>query len=273
MNPYLQQWFARLAALSSGVTTDAIWENYTTIGGTCDAVEFTAYLHGLLQLDAFERDMAAHAINEILDNDDSPVRRAAYTTDTLSLASGVPTDSSFGSWTDQALRRFTTASADLFPLDRPESLRLRSLNQTRLMDSPPDERFDRITREAQATFGVSSSSIALIGQHRQFIKSVTGPIGSNGPRRTSFCAQTIRSEEVLVVRDALADDTFRDNPLVQLKPHIRFYAGHTLRGPGGWPIGTLCIIDDRPGEFSAADKLVLKRLAAEAQDQVEVFHS
>lgn len=269
MDPYLQQWFARLAAVKSGLDLDAAWDMYTDIGGSCDLVEFKAYVHGLAQLDDFQRDMVSHAINELLDEENSPVRRAAYSTDDISLATGVPAESCFESWTDPALRRLTTTSAALFPMAPDESRRLRSLHQTGLLGTAREERFDTITREAQTAFGVSSASIALIGQHRQFIKSVAGPIGVNVPRRISFCDQTIRSSRVLVVNDALADKTFRNNPLVQLKPHIRFYAGHALRGPDNWPIGTLCVIDDRPRGFSSTDELLLKRLAAKAQEQVE----
>ncbi|MHA7277104.1 GAF domain-containing protein [Arthrobacter sp. HLT1-21] len=269
MDPYLQQWFARLAAVNSGLDFDSAWIYYTGIGGSCDLVEFTAYLHGLMQLDDLQRDMVSHAINEMLDDVNSPVRRAAYTTDDISLATGVPVESSFDSWTDTALRRLMTTSAALFPMDRDEARRLRSLRRTGLMETAREERFDRITREAQAVFRVSSASIALISQHRQFIKSVAGPIGSNVPRRVSFCDQTIRNNRVLVVPDALVDGKFRDNPLVQLKPHIRFYAGLALRGPDGWPIGTLCIIDDRPRSFSSTDGLVLERLAAKAQEELD----
>lgn len=273
MNPYLQQWFTRLAAVNSGLSLDAAWEVYTSIGGTCDAIEFKAYVSGLLQLDDFDRDMVSHAINEVLDVGHSPVRRAAYTTDNISLASGIPSESTFESPTDPALRRLSTSAAALFPLNDAEIRRLRSLHLTGLMGSAPEERFDRITREAQAEFGVSSASIALIGQHRQFIKSVTGPIGANIPRRISFCDQTISRHQPMVVLDALGDNAFRNNPLVQLKPHIRFYAGYALRGPGGWPIGTLCVIDDSPRGFSAADELALKRLAAKAQREIETVPS
>ncbi|MBG6191581.1 GAF domain-containing protein [Arthrobacter sp. CAN_A212] len=273
MNPHLQQWFTRLAAVNSGLDLDAAWEVYTSIGGSCDVLEFKAYVSGLLQLGDFERDMVSHAINEMLDDGRSPVRRAAYTTDNISLASGIPSESTFESPTDPALKRLTISAAALFPLNGAETRRLRSLHLTGLMGSAPEERFDRITREARAAFGVSSASIALIGQHRQFIKSVTGPIGANVPRRISFCNQTIRNRQSMVVPNALADKSFSNNPLVQLKPHIRFYAGYALRGPGGWPIGTLCVIDDSPRGFSAADELTLKRLAAEAQSEIESIPS
>lgn len=273
MDPYLQQWFTRLAAVNSGLSLDTAWEVYASIGGTCDVIDFKAYVSGLLQLSDFERDMVSHAINEVLDGEHSPVRRAAYTTDNISLASGTPSESTFESPTDPALRRLSTAAASLFPLNDAEIRRLRSLHLTGLMGSLPEERFDRITREAREAFGVSSASIALIGQHRQFIKSVTGPIGANVPRRISFCNQTIRCEQSMVVHDARDDTAFRNNPLVRLKPHIRFYAGYALRGPGGWPIGTLCVIDDAPRGFSAADEQTLKRLAAKAQDEIESIPS
>lgn len=269
MDPYLQEWFTARAAADTGLDPDAVWAHYISIGGQCDLIDVKAYLHGLILLEAFQRDMVSHAVNQMLDDAASPARRAAYTTDDISLASGVPAESSFESCTDAALGRFVAASSVLFLNDRAESRRLESLRRTGLMGTPAEERFDRITRDARGTFGVSSASIALIGEHNQFIKSVAGPIGENVPRSVSFCSQTIRKERIMVVRNALTDEHFGMNPLVQEKPRIRFYAGYPLKGPGNWRIGTLCVIDDKPRGFTGKDRSALLRLAAVAQKELE----
>ena len=269
MDPYLQQWFTACTVADTGLDLGEVWAGYGDIGGQCDLVEVQAYLHGLMLLDELQRDMVSHAINEMLDDLDSPARRAAYSTDDVSLATGVVTESSFQSCTDAALRRFVTSSYAVMRKQDIERLRLASLEETGLLWTSAEERFDRITREARRAFGVSSASVALIGEHRQFIKSVIGPIGENVPRDVSFCNQTIRENRMLVVRDALLHEQFRHNPLVLEKPHIRFYAGHPLTGPGGWRIGSLCIIDDKPRHFSVGDKLKLRLLAVRAQREIE----
>lgn len=269
MNPYLQQWFTARAVADTGLDPDGVWANYTSLGGQCGLLEVQAYLHGLTLIDEFQRDMVSHAVNEMLDDANSPARRAAYSTDDVSLATGVITESSFEGCTDAAMKRFVTSSYGYFRGDHAERRRLASLAQTGLVGTPAEERFDRITREAQQVFGVSSASVALIGEHQQFIKSVTGPIGQNVPRDVSFCNQTIRENRMLVVRDALAHEQFRTNPLVLEEPHIRFYAGYPLTGPGDWRIGSLCVIDDKPREFTVEDEVVLRLLAGRAQRELE----
>ena len=269
MDPYLQQWFTARAVADTGLDLEEVWTNDTSLGGWCGLLEVQAYLHGLILLDELQRDMVSHAVNEILDNASSPVQRAAYSTDDVSLATGVITQSSFGSCTDAALRRFVASSYGYLKGDDAERRRLESLTQTGLLGTSAEERFDRITREAQQVFGVSSASLALIGEHQQFIKSVTGPIGQNVPRDVSFCNETIRENRMLVVRDALVHEQFRSNVLVLQEPRIRFYAGYPLTGPGGWRIGSLCIIDDKPREFTVEDEMVLRLLAGQAQRELE----
>lgn len=269
MNPYLQQWFAARAAIDSGLDPTAVWSNYSSLGGACDRLDVQAYLHGLLMIDVLQRDMVAHAINELLDDAGSLVRRAAYSTDDVTLATGVVTESSFEDCTDAALWRLVSSSYPLLRTDAAERRRLGSLTETGLFETPAEERFDRITREARGLFGVHSALVSLIGERRQFIKSVTGSIVANVPREISFCNRTISEDRMLVVRNALEHEHFRENPLVLHKPHIRFYAGYPLTGPGGWRIGSFCILDNKPREFTAGDALALRALAGRAQSELE----
>lgn len=272
MDGYLQQWLTLGAVSDGGLRTGDLGIAYLGMGGTCDIVEVEAYLHGLLLLPRLQRDMIAHAVNELLDEVREAFRPAPYSNEDVSAAAGYA-GSRFAGLSDGDLERLVAAEKLPAPPPRPdkrraEIRRLESLRSTGLLDTPREERFDRITRRARQQFGVSSASIALIGQDRQFIKSVTGPIGQDLQREMSFCNETIRSEGALIVNDALHDERFRNNPLVQHQPRIRFYAGYPLTGPGGWRIGTLCVIDDKPRGFSKEDERRLRHLAGLFQQEI-----
>ncbi|OUM45715.1 hypothetical protein B8W73_00040, partial [Arthrobacter agilis] len=151
-----------------------------------------------------------------------------------------------------------------------EQKRLASLASTELLDSASEERFDRVTRLAQMLFGVSTATVALVADDRQFLKSLAGSLDRVIPRADAFCAHTIKSPNTLVVEDARQDDRFRTNPLVVGEPNIRFYAGQPLQGPGGWNIGTLCLIDQQPRTFTPEQEQVLRDLAAIVQREILV---
>jgi hypothetical protein len=144
--------------------------------------------------------------------------------------------------------------------DAPEWARLEDLSRTRLLDTPSEERFDRITRLAQSLFGVSAASVSLIAENRQYLKSFVGPLSRESDRKDAFCAETLKSSETLIVENARTDERFRNNALVTGDPHIQFYAGHPLTGPGGTHVGTFCIIDQAPRSFSAEQRKILEDL-------------
>jgi len=154
------------------------------------------------------------------------------------------------------------------PLD--ETARLISLHSLRILDTPSEDRFDRITRMAQRVFGVKTCLISLVDSDRQWFKSRQGLDACETSREISFCGHAILSEEVFVVRDASQDDRFNDNPLVTGDPDIRFYAGCPIHGPDGYRIGTLCLIDPGPREFSDSDTETLKDFAAMVDDEINV---
>lgn len=134
-----------------------------------------------------------------------------------------------------------------------------------ILDTPPDERVDRVTRLAQQMFGVPMVSVSLIDRDRQFRKSEVGLGGREAPRKDSFCDYTVRQNAAVVVEDAMAESRFADNPFVIGDPHLRFYAAEPLRAPGGEPVGTLCILDTAPRRFGDADRELLRDLAAWVQ--------
>lgn len=128
-----------------------------------------------------------------------------------------------------------------------EAERLQLLRSLEILDTPPEQVFDRITRVLASTLGVPIALVSLVDEHRQWFKSRVGLDVQETPRDAAFCVHAIGGSGTLVVEDARTDVRFRDNPLVVGAPHIRFYAGTPIRTREGFALGTLCAIDDRPG--------------------------
>lgn len=132
------------------------------------------------------------------------------------------------------------------PISPDEAERLRLLHSLKLLDTHPEEAFDRITRLVARALNVPIALVSLIDEQRQWFKSRIGLGVTETPREHAFCAHAILQTAPLVVDDATADARFCDNPLVKGEPNIRFYAGVPLRTTGGLALGTLCAIDSRP---------------------------
>jgi hypothetical protein len=146
--------------------------------------------------------------------------------------------------------------------------RQRAIEALGILDTPPDERVDRIARLAQEMFGVPMVSVTLMDGARQFRKAQIGLDGPYAPRADSFCDLTIRQEGTLVVEDAALDHVFAENPFVVGDPHLRFYAGHPLQAPGGEQVGTLCIIDTAPRTLDDQGRSLLRELALWVQAEL-----
>ena len=161
--------------------------------------------------------------------------------------------------------------ADALPAVRPdeapqdgeysEIYRLAVLRSYGLLDSPADATFDALTSMAARLFGVPTVLISLMDEERQWFKSRVGFDVCETARDISFCRVIIEEDAPLVVPDARADARFAANPLVTGAPHVRFYAGAPLRAPEGVTLGTLCLLDTQPREFSEQDSAQLAELA------------
>ncbi|MEZ5644829.1 MAG: GAF domain-containing protein [Burkholderiaceae bacterium] len=148
----------------------------------------------------------------------------------------------------------------LAPIPEYDSQRLKALRKLLILDTPAEERFDRITQFAMREFSVPMALVSLVDKDRQWFKSNFGIEGRETPRDISFCGHAIMEREILVVPDALKDERFHDNPLVVNKPWIRFYAGAVLRMPYGMALGTLCVMDTRPRAMDPVDLSILSAL-------------
>lgn len=129
--------------------------------------------------------------------------------------------------------------------------RLVRLHQLKILDTPRDEEFDRITRLACRILGTKIAAISLVDKDRQWFKSITGLDVAETSRKAAFCAHAILQDEPLIVLDAARDPRFADNPFVLENPKIRFYAGVPLSLSPNIKIGTLCVIDTKPMTLSS----------------------
>ncbi len=153
-----------------------------------------------------------------------------------------------------------------------EKERLGSLRSLNVLDTLPEERFDRLTRMASRVFEVPISLVSLVDENRQWFKSRVGLDACETSRDISFCGHAILGNEIFVIEDAQKDERFRDNPLVTGPPHIRFYAGAPLRYLNGSKLGTLCIIDQKPRSLSEDDLNTLRDLAEMAEGELGAIH-
>ena len=163
-------------------------------------------------------------------------------------------------------------------MDRPdtpvdEMRRLGALLASGLLDTPAEERFDRITRMAQRLFDVPIALISLVDEDRQWFKSRQGLDMKETPRAFSFSAHAIAGDDVFHVADAGADARFAENPLVLGDPNIRFYAGCPITGPDGSKLGSLCVIDRHPRQLSESDVEALHDLAGMVEAEIAQAHT
>jgi len=143
-----------------------------------------------------------------------------------------------------------------------ESERLEDLRSLKLLDTDPEERFDRITRLAADFFHVPIAYVAFIDRERQWLKSRVGICPTETAREMTFCQYTIHQDEPLIIPDTRLHPVSRGHPAVVGEPYVRFYAGVPLAGPRGHKIGTFCLVDTVPREFGNQDVASLVAFAA-----------
>ncbi|TFC96255.1 MULTISPECIES: GAF domain-containing protein [Cryobacterium] len=151
-----------------------------------------------------------------------------------------------------------------------EMRRQLAVDQLGILDTPAEERFDRIVALASVLFGTRSAALTVIDTDRQWHKARIGVTESESPRAVSFCAVTIQSTSELVIPDTSLDERFRDNPLVVAEGGIRFYAGFPIESPSGEFIGALCVFDPEPRPAESVDLVLLRELALMVQRELGV---
>lgn len=159
------------------------------------------------------------------------------------------------------------------PLPTPpydEGKRLEALRKLHLLDTPPEERFDRLVNLTQLIFKVPIAYISMVEADRQWFKSVQGLAVTQTPRDISFCQYPILFMKPLIVPNTLEDERFAQNPLVAHAPKVRFYAGAPIILDSGYPVATICIMDIEPRSFSAEDLEILQEIGALVKREFEL---
>jgi excisionase family DNA binding protein len=167
-------------------------------------------------------------------------------------------------------QRAAFATPPLFPVPGNEGQRLLALERSGLVDTPPEDAFDRLTWLAAQTLDMPISLMTMLTPTRQWFKSRHGLDMADTPRSWAFCNHTILQNRCMVAEDLAADPRFADNPAVADAPHFRFYAGCPVVDPDGFALGSLCVIDTRPRNLDHTQKEILTNLAALASDEIKL---
>ncbi|ARG97258.1 adenylate/guanylate cyclase domain-containing protein [Legionella micdadei] len=156
------------------------------------------------------------------------------------------------------------------PYKLEEQGRIDALQSLKIMDTAPEESYDRLVRLAIDLFQIPICYIAFLDEKRQWFKSKYGLKQKQTPRNIAFCNETIKKTEPLIITDTYLDKRFANSPLVQHEPFIRFYAGVPLTDPQGYNVGTFCLADTSPKELSEKQIDLLLNLANIAKDQLSL---
>lgn len=152
-----------------------------------------------------------------------------------------------------------------------EEARLAALDRYEILDTEPEEAFDRITRLTKTVLQMPIVIVSLADKDRQWYKSSQGVEGTEYPRHdSSFCRHAIKQTEPFIVSDTLEDPRFAENPRVVGAPKVRFYAGVPLRSRDGYNIGTLCSMDTKVRQLSSDQVEILRDLARLVVDELEL---
>lgn len=148
--------------------------------------------------------------------------------------------------------------------------RLAALRRYEILDTPPEESFDRIARLAADLFDTPMALISLVAEDRQWFKCAVGLDEPETELEAAFCVHALGSDTPTVIEDATQDRRVANSRLVTGAPGLRFYAGTPLVTPDGYHIGTLSVLDTEPRDPSDKQLGQLKDLAAMVIDELEL---
>ena len=169
--------------------------------------------------------------------------------------------------TEQTVPFETPAS---FPFPANEGQRLLALERSGLVDTPPEDSFDRLTWLAARSLDAPVALLTLLTPNRQWFKSHYGLEIVETPRSWAFCNHTILQKGIMVAENLAIDERFAANPAVIGELGFRFYAGCPVVDPDGFTLGSLCVIDTRPRTLDDTQKQILANLAALASDEIKL---
>ena len=155
------------------------------------------------------------------------------------------------------------------PIPENESERLAAVHRLAILDTAPEKRFAKLTKEAAESLNMPISTISIIDENREWYKSCYGLDQKQGDRSISFCGHALLSSDIFIVEDTRNDPKFADNPAVVGPPYIRFYAGVALRDQKtNRPIGVFCVKDFKPRKLSIKEIGLIIEIANRAEREL-----
>jgi len=151
-----------------------------------------------------------------------------------------------------------------------EQKRINAVNNLEILDTPNESDFDDLVNLASMIFEVPISTVTIVDSHRQWFKAAVGLTVKETSREISFCTHAIQQSDYFVVSDTTNDPRFANNPLVIDEPHLAFYAGIPLRTSNDLAVGTFCIMDKIPRELSNRQIDILRILANQTMQLLEL---
>jgi GAF domain-containing protein len=158
--------------------------------------------------------------------------------------------------------------ASVIPVDEP--LRMEAVKRYNILDTPPDGAFDRITALAARLLSTPIAIVSVVDHDRIWFKSHHGLDIEQIDREPGLCASAILQNGPWIINNAPADPRALTNSLVASDFGLKFYAGVPLKTRDGYNLGTLCVLDFEPRDFSAEDTLTLEDLAAVVMNDLEL---
>lgn len=159
------------------------------------------------------------------------------------------------------------------PLPDNEAQRLESLHSYEVLDTLGTDAIDGLVKVASHICDTPIALVSLVDKDRQWFLSRVGLDAPETSRDVAFCSHAILDARILEVTDAMRDPRFKDNPLVQGDPNIRFYAGTPLINVDGVALGTLCVIDTKPRALTIAQSDALARLGRGVTQLMELHRT
>jgi signal transduction histidine kinase len=149
--------------------------------------------------------------------------------------------------------------------------RLEAVRRSVLLDSPTEESFDRLTRMAALLINVPSALVTVIDADRQFYKSCIGvkepwATTRETPLEMSYCTHVVETGDPLIISDAREHPVTKDHPALR-EMNVIAYAGIPLF-LDGQPLGSFCVVDEKPRQWTERDVAVLKDLASSAMSEI-----
>ena len=150
--------------------------------------------------------------------------------------------------------------------------RLAAVRRTGLLDTGPEEPFDRLTRLARELLGTPFGFMTVVDERRSFWKSCVGTTASEiadrqNPVGESFCQYVVAADDAIIIPDARLDPLTRDNPSIESMGVVA-WAGFPVRSPDGQVLGSFCVVDGRPRQWNEQQVRILEVLAHAASGEV-----